>query len=37
MDSLTFYNCKRLRSTLGYMSPMPFEKKRLAEERKLVA
>ena len=37
MDWLTFYNGKRLHSTPGYMSPMAFEKKRLAEERKLVA
>jgi transposase InsO family protein len=37
MDWLTFCNGKRLHSTLGYMSPMTFEKKRLAEERKLVA
>ena len=37
MDWLTFYNGKRLHSTLGDMSPMAFEKKRLAEERKLVA
>jgi hypothetical protein len=30
-------NGKRLHSTPGYMSPMTFKKKRLAEERKLVA
>jgi transposase InsO family protein len=37
MDWLTFYNGKRLHSTLGYVSPMAFEKKRLAEKSKLVA
>ncbi len=37
LDWLTFYNSKRLHSTLGYISPMAFEKMRLAEERKLVA
>ena len=37
MDWLMFYNGKRLHSTLGYMSSMAFERKRLAEERKLVA
>jgi len=37
MDWLTFYNSKRLHSTLGYISPMAFEKKRLAEKTKLVA
>jgi transposase InsO family protein len=34
---LTFYNCKRLHSTLGYMSQMAFEKKWLAGESMLVA
>jgi len=37
MDGLTFYNGKRLQATLGYMSPMAFERKRLAGERKPVA
>ena len=37
LDWLTFYNSERVHSTLSYMSPMAFEKKRLAEERKLVA
>ena len=34
---LTFYNSKRLHSTLGYMTPMAFEKKKLAEESQLVS
>ena len=37
MDWLIFYNSKRLHSTLGYTSPMAFEKKRLAQKTKLVA
>ena len=37
MDWLRFYNHKRLHSTLGYLSPMAFERKRLAEVEKLVA
>ena len=36
-DWLTCYNAKRLHSTLGYMSPIAFEKKNLAEESKLAA
>ena len=37
IDWLRFYNCRRLHSTLGYLSPMDFEKKRLAEKERLVA
>jgi len=34
IDWLQFYNGKRLHSTLGYLSPMDYEKKRLAEEER---
>ena len=37
MDWMQFYNHKRLHSTLGYLSPMAYEKKWLAEEAKLAA
>ena len=37
MDWLVFYNGRRLHSTLGYVSPMAFEKKRLGEGARLVA
>ena len=37
MDWLTFYNGKRLHSRLGYLSPMNYEKKRLAEKEKRIA
>ena len=37
LDWLTCYNSKRLHSTLGCISPMAFEKKRLAEQSMLVA
>ena len=34
IDWLTFYNHSRLHSTLNYMSPMQFEQRWLAEQRK---
>ena len=37
IDSLQFYNHRRLHSTLGYLSPMAFEKKRLADKERLAA
>lgn len=37
MDWVHFYNSKRLHSTLGYVSPMQYEKNWLAEQQKEVA
>ena len=37
IDWLTFYNHSRLHSTLNYMSPMQFEQRWLAEQRKKAA
>jgi len=37
MEWLRFYNYRRLHSTLGYLSPMDFEKKRLVEGERFVA
>lgn len=37
MDWLAFYNSTRLHSTLGYVSPMQFEKNWLAEQMKISA
>lgn len=35
MDWLTFYNHKRLHSTLGYVSPMTFEQRWYAAQRQV--
>ena len=37
IDWLQFYNHQRLHSLLGYLSPMAFEKKRLADKERLAA
>ena len=37
MDWMQFYNSKRLHSTLGYLSPMAYEKKWLGDEKKVAA
>ena len=37
IDWLQFYNHRRLHSTLGYLSPMAFEEKRLADKEGLAA
>lgn len=33
IDWLTFYNYKRLHSTLGYVSPMAFEQRWIAAQQ----
>ena len=37
MDWTRFYNHRRMHSTLGYLSPMAYEKKRLGEKETLAA
>jgi hypothetical protein len=37
IDWFQFYNHRRLHSTLGYLSPMAFEKKRLADKERFAA
>ena len=37
MDWITFYNYRRLHSTLGYASPLAFEQKWLAAQISLAA
>ena len=37
MDWLQFYNHRRLHSTLGYRSPMAFEKKQLGNDAAVAA
>ena len=37
IDWLQYHNHRRLHSTLGYFSPMAFEKKRLADKERFAA
>jgi len=37
IDWLRFYNYRRLHSTLGYLSPMAFEKKWLGDDKRIAA